>query len=101
MKERWETYEDDRGKKQGRPSGVFEMSGYKGAIDKVQTVIELWRDDLEDPNPNTGRMIKFNAQIMKSRHNADAIGNKFEDDNITVADIGTAIVSGSKRKDWE
>ena len=100
MTEKWITFTNDKGKEQGKPSGEFVMSGYKGAVDKVQAVIELWRDDLEEANPDTGRMIKFNAQVIKSRHNADWIGAKFHDDNINIAHIGSKL-AGGKPEDWK
>lgn len=101
MKEKWEQYTDpSTGKERGRPTGTYDMAGYRGMVDKVQTIIELWREDLQEPNPNTGRMIRFNAQVIKSRHNADAIGAKFEDDDITLANIGMKLIPASKISDW-
>ena len=101
LKEKWETYEDERGRKQGRPSGIFEMAGYGGMKKKVQTTIELWREDLADPNENTGRLTRFHGMIVDSRHNADAIGLKFEDDGLTFPEMGTAIIAGTRKSDWE
>lgn len=99
MKEKWETYINDKGKEQGRPSGIFEMAGYGGVKKKVQAVIETWREDLAEPCEITGMFVKFNAQIVDSRHNAKAMGKKFEYD-FAFSDVATAIMGGSA-KDWK
>lgn len=98
MKEVWESFTAENGKQQGRPSGRFDMAGYGGIKKKVQAVIELWREDLEESNED-GLMVNFNAMIVDSRHNPYAMGQKFSGE-FTLADIGTAIVGGSKKADW-
>ena len=100
MKDKGETFVNDKGKDQWRATGVYEMDGCMVVNDKVQAVIELWRDDLKEIDEETARMVKFHAMIVDSRHNADAMGQIFTND-FTFADIGMAIFPGSKRSDWE
>ena len=100
LKRVWESYTDNNGKEQRRASDQWEMAGYAGIKKKVQAVIELWREDLTEPNINTGRMVKFNGIIVDSRHSPDAMGEKFEDD-FTFADIGKKIISGTSERDWQ
>lgn len=100
MKEKWETFVNEKGKEQGRPSGTFDMAGYKDMKKKVQAVIELWRDDLSEPDEVTQQLVKFHAEIIDSRHFAGAMGKHFEYD-FTFADIGMAIIPGTTKKDWE
>ena len=100
MKEKWESVIDEKtGKERGKPSGIFDMAGYGGMKKKVQLTVELWREDLQEPNSDTGRLVTFKAQIIDSRHSADAIGTVLTD-KISWADIGT-LVTESKRGDWE
>lgn len=101
LKEKWETFVNDKGKEQGRPSGVFDLAGYGGIKKKVQATVELWRDDLplDKPDEQTGRLVSFNATIIDSRHNADSMGLAFKND-FTFADIGMSIIGGSSREDW-
>ncbi len=101
MKEKWENYEDDRGKRQSRPSGVFDMAGYGGVKKKVQATIELWRQDLEEENPETGLYVDFFGQIIDSRHNTGCMGRKFSTLELTFTDIAMAVFPGTKRSDWE
>lgn len=100
LKEKWITFTNDKGKEQGRPSGVFEMAGYGGVKKKVQATIELWRDDLQEPDNDTGRMVRFNSSILESRHNPDVMGQQFHND-FDFADLGVAIIAGSKKSDWQ
>lgn len=100
MAEKWENFTDEKtGKERGRPSGVFDMSGYKGVKKKVQATIELWREDLAEPDETTGMLVRFNAQIVDSRHNAMSMGTRLQNE-FTLADIGMAVMT-SKRSDWE
>lgn len=101
LKEKWESFIDEKtGKERGRPSGIFEMAGYGGIKKKVQAVVELWREDLSEPDDVTGQLVKFFAQIIDSRHFAGAMGKQFEYD-FTFTDIGTTVMPGSTKTDWE
>lgn len=101
MKEKWDQVLDpNTGKSRGQASGVFDTAGYGGIKKKVQATIELWREDLSEPDPDTAMMVKFFGQIIDSRHSAYAMGTKFES-GFTFADVGMAIISDSKRSDWE
>jgi hypothetical protein len=98
MKDRGETVEE-KGKKKWQASGVYDMDGCSVVTDKVQAVIELWRDDLTEVNTN-GLMVDFHATIVDSRHSSMAMGQKFKNDDITFADIAMTIAGGN-RSDWE
>lgn len=100
MADKGETFTNDKGKEQWRPSGNYDLAGYKGMKKKVQATIELWREDLEKEDDVTGQLVKFHSSIVESRHNAGAIGKTFEYD-FTFQDIGLAVISGSQRQDWE
>lgn len=100
MKDKGEMVENN-GKKQWQPTGQYEMSGCEVVNEKVQVVIQVWREDLVEENKDTARRVKFSAQIVDSRHNADAMGEIFTDDNISFADIGTRIIAGSRKADWQ
>ncbi len=91
---------EEKGSQKWQASGVYEMDGCKIITDKVQAVIELWRDDLKEASESTGRMVKFNCQVVDSRHSPDAMGTVLCDDQITLADLGMLIVGGSKKGDW-
>ena len=101
MKELWSNVLGENGKMRGQASGEFGMAGYGGMKKKVQATIELWREDLTEPNENTGRLTRFHGQIIDSRHNADSIGLRLADDELTFSKIGAALVTGSKQSDWE
>ncbi len=99
----WIHHMKDKGEvidKKWQGTGVYEMDGCNVVNDKVQAVIQLWRTELTEPSMSTGRMVEFNAQIVDSRHNADAMGTVLKDDQISLADIGMVIMK-SVRSDWE
>lgn len=100
LKEKWETFTNDKGKDQQRPSGIFEMAGYGGIKKKVQAVIELWKEDLppDTTDEETGRLITFHASIIESRHSADATGMRFRND-FDFGDVCSQITKTPK-KDW-
>lgn len=100
MKDKGETIENDKGKREWRASGVYEMDGCAVVNDKVQAVIELWREDLTEPSETTGRLVRFCGQIMDSRHSPDSMGLRLYDEELTFANIGKAIFAGSSDKDW-
>lgn len=101
MKDKGEMVENDNGRgKKWQPTGVYETDGCAVLNDKVQAVIQLWRSELTEPSAATGRMVEFNAQIVDSRHSADAMGSILKDDGITFANIGM-LVAGGQRSDWE
>ncbi len=101
MKDKGAMVEDPKtGKKNWQATGQYETDCCNVLIDKVQANIELWREDLTTENEMTGRRCRFNGQIIDSRHSADSIGKVFTDDDITIADIGLAIMNGSQRGDW-
>lgn len=98
VKEKWQTFINDKGKEQGKPSGIFDMAGYSGIKKKVQAVIELWREDLTEPDPETGLLVGFHGIINDSRHNAASMGQRFKGE-FTLADIGMCVIP-SAAKDW-
>ena len=100
MKDKGTMIEDANGRKQWQATGAYEMDGCSVVSEKVQAVIQLWREDLTVPSEVTGRLVQFNAQIVDSRHSADAMGAVLKDDDITMAGIGMAIFPGSKESDW-
>lgn len=100
MKDKGETIDDGKGSKKWVESGNFQINGCEVITDKVQAVIELWRDDLTEADEKTGRMVKFHGQIVDSRHNPDAMGSKFVDDDLTFAQIGMALIPSTKESDW-
>lgn len=100
MKELWTNVMDEKsGKMRGQASGEFGMAGYGGVKKKVQATIELWREDLLEPDEKTGMLVRFNGQIVDSRHAAVSMGQRFTGE-FDFADIGMAIMK-SKRSDWE
>lgn len=100
MKDRGETVTDEKGQKKWQTTGIYEMDGCSIITDKVQAVIEMWRDDLKEPDPETGRMVTFNCQIVDSRHSAEAMGTILKNDAISIPEIGTLIMGNSKKADW-
>lgn len=97
MKERWETYEDERGKKQARASGTFDLAGYGGIKKKVQATIELWREDLEAADDETGLFSRFHAQIIESRHKVTVMGRKYTTLDISFPSIAKDILGGTEK----
>lgn len=97
MKERWEQIDG-----KGVPTGVFELDGCNVVNDKVQAVLELWREDLgeEEIDEETARNVTFKGVISHSRHSPDAMGRTFTNDGINFIDIATAI-TGTKASEWE
>lgn len=101
MKDKGEMIEDKNGKKQWQPTGIYEMDGCNVVTDKVQAVIEMWRDSLQEPDEKTGRLVKFHATIVDSRHSPDVMGQEFHDDEISFPQIAMSIIGGSRASDWE
>lgn len=102
LKEKYEQVLNEKtGKEQGKASGMYVLAGYGGVSKKVQLTVELWREDLTEENPETGRMTKFCSQVIDSRHNADCIGKNFNDLELSFPDIGMAVIRNSVRSDWE
>jgi hypothetical protein len=99
MKDRGEMVADEKGRQKWQATGLYDMDGCNVVTDKVQAVIELWREDLKEPNPETGRSVRFHGMIVDSRHDADAMGATFTDD-FDFADIGMRIFAGTSRQDW-
>lgn len=103
MKEVWENKYNEKGKLVSTPTGTYKMDGSKVVKDKVQAVIELWRESLpdEEPNADTGRLVKFHCQIVDSRHSADAIGEHLQDNNITFGLLARMLIPTSAEDDWK
>lgn len=100
----WLHHMRDKGEvvdKKWQATGVYETDGCSVVTDKVQAVIQLWREDLTESNETTGRMVKFCAQIVDSRHNADCMGSILHDDSVTMAELGNLIIPTSVKQDWE
>lgn len=102
MKDRGETIKDERtGKDKWIATGVYEMDGSNVVSDKVQAMIEMWREDLQEEDEETGMKVKFHAAIIDSRHNPQAMGKEFTTLEISFSDLAQAIFPKSKREDWE
>lgn len=101
MKDRGQTTVDDRGREKWTASGIYEMDGCQVVTDKVQAVIEMWRDDLQEIDIETGLFVKFHAQIVDSRHTPSCMGRKFSTLDISFPDVAMAIFKGSTISDWE
>jgi hypothetical protein len=100
MKDRGETVKDEKGGTKWQATGVYEIDGPSVITDKVQAVVEMWREDLETEDETTGLKVKFNAQIIDSRHNPAAMGHKFVDFDVTFADVAKVIFPNSTATDW-
>lgn len=102
MKDRGQTIVDEKtGKDKWIATGVYEIDGSNVVTDKVQAVVEMWREDLKEADEETGMLVRFWAQIIDSRHSPASMGQTFKDFDVTFADIARKIFPNSKASDWE
>lgn len=87
------------GKEQWRPGGEYVFQGYKEVPFRCHTVIELWKEEVEEPE-NPSDLIKFCGQITDSRHNPKAMGQSFTGD-FDFADIAMTVFPQSEEADWK